>query len=209
MNFEVVDNVFQVVILAGAMTASAVTALRSRKWEFLMLSGGYGCFMMGTLYYVLYLVILGQVPQIFYVAEISWLAAYVFYLSLSLSRRKLFIKRPGPVSIIAAVAVFACFVGFHIFGPAILSSLAFGVTVGILVMRSVEGMREYREDRLLNGIMILVCFLQISLYEVSSFIRDYTRFNLYFALDICLTLLMVSMYPALKREVRRKDDILH
>ena len=39
--------------------------------------------MMGTLFFVLHLAILGRVPQIFYTCEISWLAAYLFFLSSS------------------------------------------------------------------------------------------------------------------------------
>lgn len=41
---------------------------------------------MGTLFYVLYLAIMGTVPQVFYVSEISWLAAYLFFLSLQIVR---------------------------------------------------------------------------------------------------------------------------
>ena len=72
MNFEIVDNIFQILVLFCVMTASAVTACKKKSRDFLLLAGSYGCFMMGTLYYVLYLIIMGKVPQIFYVAEISW-----------------------------------------------------------------------------------------------------------------------------------------
>ena len=71
MNFEIVDNIFQILVLFCVMTASAVTACKKKSRDFLLLAGSYGCFMMGTLYYVLYLIIMGRVPQIFYVAEIS------------------------------------------------------------------------------------------------------------------------------------------
>ena len=81
MNFEIVDNIFQILVLFCVMTASAVTACKKKSRDFLLLAGGYGCFMMGTLYYVLYLIIMGKVPQIFYVAEISWLHICSFYRS--------------------------------------------------------------------------------------------------------------------------------
>ena len=95
MSFEIIDNIFQILVMFTAMCMAVVTAFRSRRKEFLMLAGGYGCFMMGTLYYVLCLIITGKVPQIFYVAEISWEAAYLFFLSVSLSRRKLPSRNPG------------------------------------------------------------------------------------------------------------------
>ena len=105
MNFEIIDNLFQVLVLFSAMAASAVTACKRKSRDFLLLAGGYGCFMMGTLYYVLHLIITGDIPQIFYVAEISWLAAYLFFLSLSLSRRSTKGNFPGVISIFCAVLI--------------------------------------------------------------------------------------------------------
>lgn len=42
--------------------------------------------------------------------------------------------------------------------------------------------------------------LQILLFVVSEFIRDYTRFSLYYAVDILLTLTLVSFLPHILRE---------
>lgn len=130
MNFEIVDNIFQILVLFCVMTASAVTACKKKNRDFLLLAGGYGCFMMGTLYYVLYLIIMGKVPQIFYVAEISWLAAYLFFLSLSLSRRNLHGKLFGIVSVLGAVVIVCLVMAFQIFGPSLFFSGCFGITAG-------------------------------------------------------------------------------
>ena len=75
MSFEVLDNFFQVAVLGGAAGAAAVLFLRRQQRRFLILAFSYACFAMGTLFYVLHLVITGTVPQIFYVAEVSWLAS--------------------------------------------------------------------------------------------------------------------------------------
>ena len=86
MNLEIIDNAYQVTVLLICMLLSAWLGIRQKNRGFIMLSFGYGCFMMGTLFFVLYLAILGHVPQIFYTCEISWLAAYLFFLSLLLLR---------------------------------------------------------------------------------------------------------------------------
>ena len=39
------------------------------------------------------------------------------------------------------------------------------------------------------------------LYLVSNFTRDYTRFNLYYAVDLTLTLSMAALLPLTLREV--------
>ena len=50
MNFEIVDNIFQILVLFCVMIASAVTACKKKSRDFLLLAGSNGCFMMGTLY---------------------------------------------------------------------------------------------------------------------------------------------------------------
>ena len=201
MNFEIIDNLFQILVLSGAMIASAVTACKRKSRDFLLLAGGYGCFMMGTLYYVLHLIITGDVPQIFYVAEISWLAAYLFFLSLSISRRSIKGRVPSIISISCAVLIVCLIFVFQIFGPVMFFSLCFAVTEGTIVLRCMEVLRREMEHHFLDGIMLLAVWLQILLYIVSEFIKDYTRFNLYFAVDITLTLTMAYLFFALRKEV--------
>ena len=85
-SFELIDNFFQIVVLLCAAAAAGIFALWRRSRDLLILSLAYACFAMGTIYYVLYLVIIGIWPQVFYVAEISWLAAWLFYLSAQILR---------------------------------------------------------------------------------------------------------------------------
>ena len=59
MSFEVIDNIFQVLMLLTAAGLSAFSALKNGSRRYVLLAGGYGCFAMGTFYYVLYLVIRG------------------------------------------------------------------------------------------------------------------------------------------------------
>lgn len=162
--------------------------------------------MMGTLYYVLYLIIMGKVPQVFYVAEISWLAAYLFFLSLSLSRRNLRGRLPGAASVFGTLLILCLVMAFQIFGPSLFFSGCFGITAGTIVLRCMEVLRREREHHLLDGIMLLVAWLQVALYIVSEFIKNYTRFNLYFAVDITLTLTLAYLF--LHCEKRWNEDEL-
>lgn len=84
MKFEVFDNGLQVVLFLTFALMSLMYGLRIQNRKFWILSGCYACFSMGTLYYLLYLVIMGKVPQVFYVSEIAWLASYLFLLTLCL-----------------------------------------------------------------------------------------------------------------------------
>ena len=86
MNFELIDNCFQVAVLIAAAIAAIAAAFRHRDRRFLILALFFACVSMGTLYWVLHIFIFDNVPQVFYVAEFSWLAAYLFLLSFQILR---------------------------------------------------------------------------------------------------------------------------
>ena len=86
MNFELIDNLFQVAALGCAAAAAVILALRHKSRPLLMLALAYACFAMGTLYFVLHLAIIWDIPRVFYVSEVSWLASYLSFLSLQILR---------------------------------------------------------------------------------------------------------------------------
>jgi len=57
-NFELIDNLFQITVLLCACVAAGILSIRHRNRSLLILSLAYACFAMGTIYYVLYLVII-------------------------------------------------------------------------------------------------------------------------------------------------------
>ncbi len=163
MNFEIIDNAYQVTVLLICMLLSAWLGIRQKNRGFIMLSFGYGCFMMGTLFFVLYLAILGHVPQIFYTCEISWLAAYLFFLSLLLLRKE---SEPLPFSAIAlipAVIVAVAVLLYKIFGPALLPCIACAITLGAITYlsscRILRDRKNGQTDILARSLFSLLCFL--------------------------------------------------
>lgn len=200
MNFELIDNGFQIIILGLSTIAALFLALRYKSRSLLILALAYACFCMGTAYYILYLVIMGKVPQVFYVAEISWLAAWIFYLSVQILRIGYrFSWFAGSAAVLVAVVAFAD----HAFGPSYFFSTLFAFTAGANMYLSVLGMQSVHPYRSTDGLMAGCIVLQILLYLVSDFIQDYTCFNLYFAVDITLTLSMVALLPFTLREVEK------
>ena len=201
MNFELIDNGFQITILGLSTIAALFLALRYKSRSLLILALAYACFCMGTAYYILYLVIMGKVPQVFYVAEISWLAAWLFYLSVQILRMERVGYRFSWFAVSAAVLVAVVAFADHAFGPSYFFSALFALTAGANMYLSVLGMQSVHPYRSTDGLMAGCIVLQVLLYLVSDFIRDYTCFNLYFAVDITLTLSMVALLPFTLREV--------
>ena len=204
MNFELIDNCFQVAVLFCAALAAIAAAIRHKDRRFLILALFFICISMGTLYWVLHLFIFGDVPQVFYVSEFSWLAAYLFLLSFQMVRT----DRVRPVfsllSLSCALLTAAVVLAFQMFGPSYFVSAAFAGVVFAIVYLAVWRLRRKGGGGLIDCWLLLCVGLQLLLYVVSGFMQDYTRFNLYFAVDITLTLSFTALLPLALREAAGK-----
>ena len=201
MSFELIDNLLQVAALGSTALAAAAASVRRRDRRCLILALAYACFAMGTLFYVLHLAIVGTVPKVFYVSEVSWLAAYLFYLSLQILRAETIAVRfswlPALGALLAAVTVLVV----RIMGPSYLVSALFALTVSAIVYLSAFRLLHAPQRSKLDACMLLCVTLQVLLYLVSVFMSDYTRFNLYFAVDLALTASLIALLPLTLREV--------
>ena len=204
MNFELIDNCFQVTVLFCAALAAIAAAFRRKDRRFLILALFFICVSMGTLYWVLHLFIFGNVPQVFYVSEFSWLAAYLFLLSFQMVRT----DRVRPLfslpALVCALLTAAVVLAFRMFGPSYFVSAAFAGVMSVIVYLAVWRLRRRGSGRLVDGWLLLCVGLQLLLYVVSCFTQEYTRFNLYFAVDITLTLSFAALLPLALREVAGK-----
>ena len=204
MNFELIDNCFQVAVLFFAALAAIAATLRRKDRRFLILSLFFVCISMGTLYWVLHLFIFDNVPQVFYVSEFSWLAGYLFLLSFQMVRT----DRAEPLlslpALLCALLAAAVVLAFQMFGPSYFVSAAFAGVVFAIVYLAVWRLRHKGGGRLMDCWLLLCVGLQLLLYVVSCFMPDFTHFNLYFAVDITLTFSFAALLPLALREVAGK-----
>ena len=204
MNFELIDNCFQVTVLFCAALAAIAAAFRRKDRRFLILALFFICVSMGTLYWVLHIFIFGDVPQVFYVSEFSWLAAYLFLLSFQMVRTARGRPALSLPALFCALLTAAVVLAFRMFGPSYFVSAAFAGVMSVIVYLAVWRLRRRGGGRLVDGWLLLCVGLQLLLFVVSGFTQDYTRFNLYFAVDIALTLSFVALLPLALREVAKK-----
>lgn len=193
MSFEIIDNTFQVIVLAAMALLAFLLAFRRSSRSCLILAFGYASFMMGTLYYLLHLIILGHGPQVFYVAECSWMASYFFFLSLEILYWEGLRPPFSPFALAAGVVIAGVVMRVQVFGPSPLMS-------GALAYLCFSALQKEKRLRPYEIALLLEMLLQILLFVASEFIRDYTRFSLYYAVDILLTLTLVSFLPHILQE---------
>ena len=206
-NFEIFDNIFQTLSLLIMMIVSGVAGLKYSSRKLVVLACAYGSIMLGTLFYMLHLTIIGDIPRIFYVSEISWMAGYLFFLFLVVLRDERDAAEFRPVPAFLALFTLAASVHSDVMGNSILMTLAFGAAAGAIVY--ISSLKIHRahacgiSPAVFDCRMILVVILQILVYFVSEYISDYSRFNLYFAVDILFTLSLCSLFGLLRKEVRQ------
>lgn len=206
-NFELIDNLFQIVVLFGAMLAAAILGLRCGGRKLIVLACDHACFLLGTTFYTLHLRIMGDIPRIFYVSDLSWLASYLFFLlfmSLRIDEKSEKIEFK-PLAVAAAVLVCVAAIYNELLGPSKLMSLGFGLIGGGIVYLALLMMSRAKERKEkvspIDIAAVIRVILQILLYFVSEYTLDFTQFNLYFAVDILLTLTMVSLVCLIGKEV--------
>ena len=204
MNFELIDNCFQIAVLSCSALAAIMAALRHKDRRFLILALFFACVSMGTLSWVLPIFIFGDVPQVFYVSEFSWLAAYLFLLSFQMVRtdrvRPLFSLPALACALLTAAVVLVV----RMFGPSYFVSAAFAGVMSAIVYLAVWRLRRRGGGGLMDCWLLLCVGLQMILFVVSIFMEDYTHFNLYFVVDITLTLSFAALLPLALREVAGK-----
>ena len=210
MNFEIIDNLFQVFVMFVSALISYIMALKlSRRSAlysrmFMTLAFGYTSFMLGTLFFVLHIIILTYNAKIFYVSEISWTAAHMFFLSLAMMREKGHEKESRTILAWIPAAIAVCIVAVFVilYGPSVMGGL-FSLTVTALAYKAARGVHRAvmtGASMRLDVTFLIAAALQSLVYIVSVFTHDYTRFNLYFAVDITFTLTMASFARALYKE---------
>ena len=206
-NFEIYDNVFQTLSLMGMMVVSGAAGLKYSSRKLMVLACAYGSIMLGTLFYMLHLTIIGDIPRIFYVSEISWMAGYLFFLFLVILRQERKNVDFQPVPAMLALFTLAASVHSEVMGNSILMSLAFGMIAGAIVYISSIRIRRAHlsgaHPAAFDRMMIAVVILQILVYFISEYVSDFSTFNLYFAVDILFTLSLCSLFRMIRKEAQQ------
>ena len=200
---ELADNIFQTGVLAITALCAMLFALRTGVRSFWILTFAYTSFALGTLYYVLHLALVGYVPQVFYVSEVSWLAAHLFFFSRELLYTEGNRVGFSPIPALCGVLVAATAVVVDVFGPSPLVKGAFAIVAGGDVYLALWRLRA-KIGGMVNAIcQLCIPVLQVALFVVSGFTKDYSHFGLYYIVDILLTADLVALLPVTCLEGRR------
>lgn len=128
------------------------------------------------------------------------MASYFFFLSLEILYWEGLRPPFSPFALAAGVVIAGVVMRVQVFGPSPLMSGVLALTFGALAYLCFSALQKEKRLRPYEIALLFEMSLQILLFVASEFIRDYTRFNLYYAVDILLTLTLVSFLPHILRE---------
>ena len=106
---ESVSDAIQLLVLAVCFAFAAVRALRVRNATWVTVACFYSCMLLGNAYWLGYLLVFGESPLYSYIADMSWIAGYVFLVMLMVEGdRGRGVSAPVPVAWVPVAVCAAC-----------------------------------------------------------------------------------------------------
>ena len=204
---EIGENLLQIDVTVVCLFVSVGRAVRTRGNAWILLSAFYGCWVLGDLYWVTFLILFESTPAYRYVPDFSW---YSSYLLLFLLLRQLLPQYSRRISGVLpwVGAVFAAgMCVFYMQWGSILSNLICAVLMSMLLLGSISGLTRLRGgDRGRYGpicsAVLLICLTEYIAWTVSCFWEGDSFANPYFYADTLVTLSFVPFLFAVRRAVR-------
>lgn len=202
MTIELFSNITQLIVSIVCAVIATTFAVRTRKVEYSLVAGVIDTCTLGILYWVTYQFITDQTPQIFYVADISWFAMYLFLLALELylvkpdikSKRHFAMYIPFPIGI--ALTIYFCQWGDILLNVSYMTVLSF---CGYFAIKNL--IFGNKTQKALHIFCILFIITEYSLWVASCFWISDTWTNPYFWFDFAITLQIACFFPIAKKVV--------
>ena len=202
---ELIDNLTQLLVALLGFVLSGAGYLKCCRRPLFLLSCFYGCFALGTLYWLLYTQLIMDSPPIFYVSDISWISSFLFLLLLEFDVAgedwHVYKCRASWLALAVEIPLTVYFIS--------IGDMVYNIIIGALMtimywqgIRSAVWARR-RERRKFAFYLVLLCFLTL---ENCLWISSYpwmgdTLVNPYFWFDFAVTASMFALYPVVRRAV--------
>ena len=204
---EIIENSLQLALLMACTILAGVYAFRAKSLDAGILTMFYGSYVLGDIYWLLYLVFYNHTPDIFYVPYLSWYAAYLFlFLLLKRITPEEEQKTVHPAAWLMPVFTVGMCIYYMQFGD-YLGNVITAVLMGHLLFHAVRGLiwiRRHPEGkcrRALYWVVIAFCTLEYLAWTASCIFVGDTLVNPYFWFDFLITPCAMLILPAYRKAV--------
>ena len=204
-----IENGIQLAVTCGCAVIALYYGVLHKERIMIMLGLFYGIFFLGDLYWQLYIIFYDDASPKFYVSYFSWYSSYLFllllliYVNVKSVEDYRFRLRPGFLCIPVFTGAMCAF--YMQWGDYISNIITFVLMTG-LIWHAVYGLtRLHRhpgqgeERRMLYVATLVFCGIEYALWTSSCFNSG----DLYYWIDILLSLSFVPFLPAVRKAVGR------
>ena len=204
---EIIENSAQLGLLTVWTVLAGAYAIRSAHRDGALLPLFYGSYVLGDIYWLLYLIFYGETPYIFYVSYISWYAGYLF-LYLLLLRVSTSEERKENHPVLWLLPLFTAAMGiYYMQWGDYAGNLISAVLMTLLLWHAVRGLIHIRSNpeaaprRFLYITVLVFCALEYAAWTASCFFSGDTLANPYFWFDFMMTPCAMLILPAYRKAV--------
>ena len=211
---ESIDNALQLALIAICLAYTVIYVARKKPRNGTLLVLFYGSYLLGDLYWLLYLLFYGETPMIFYIPELSWYAAYGF-LYLILQRLAPEEERksacpPAWLSLLFTGGFGLYYIIWYMkngYSDGYISTVTSAVLMSLLLFNSLRGLFYIRTHpealprRMLYIVTIAFCVIEHCMWTASCIWSGDTLANPYYWFDVMLTASLVLFLPGFRKAV--------
>ncbi len=200
MTIELCTNVTQLIICLVSAIWMTLVAARYQRMIHILMAGFADTFALGTLYWVSHQLITTQVPDAFYLSEISWMAAPLFLLVMELRSARLIPKMKPQLGVMLVYFVAIGLTTFFTWegGDGLANVMYMGVTAICFAKALVNLRHGDPKGRSLHLFCSLFVVVEWALWLTECLWQGDTWANPYFWVDNTLTLTIALLIPAVK-----------
>jgi len=207
---EIFENVLQLTVTGVCSAICFLQAYRMKEKEWDILALFYAAIFLGDLYWLLFLLFKGTTPNLSYVSEFAWYAAYMFLLILLrfVGGEKVTQVRHPLLWIIPIFVIGMCI--FYMQWGDYLANIISALLMGFLFLNSIRGMIANGEAgvagpsfrRNFCAAVLIMCLIEYTLWTVSCFSSGEGIENPYYWVDMLFTMSMAAILPLFAKVVR-------
>ncbi len=203
---ESYENGLQIAVLLVCLFISIGQASATRDKAWTMLSFFYGAWILGDLYWEIFLIIFHETPRL-YVSDFSWHAAYIFLFLLLKQTMPPKAARGKHVLPWLGVVFSAAMCVFYLQWGDVASNLICALLMGLLFFYSIQGLLYLREapdrrQKLLYVAVLVFCIMEYITWTASCFWAGDSFSSPYIIADMLLTASLVPFISAVRKAVR-------
>lgn len=208
-----VSEAIQLLVLAVCFALALVRALRVRNAPWLSIVCFFACTILGNVYWYGFMIVFGETPHYSYIAELSWIAGYIFLLMLLIEcDQQRAPAAPVPIAWLPVAACGLCCICYivtsgspflNLVDNGLMAALGFFAVRGLVAHSEKNDGAGFASNRFLHAALLAFVIIEQVLWLSSLLPNPEADFAIYTIVNYVLTV----SYAAILACAWRSDEL--